>query len=432
MKTYKLSKHLLTVEPTTPVKNQLLCLKANQEPFTQSDLFEVAERDNPKRAFLFVSKILSRHIPQSIENDMIKEAYSALGAGLDKVLIESGAKRVLMISFAETATQMGVNILSRSAFCDISIDVVHSTRTPKSPLCHFEEGHSHATSHYLEAENWKTDYDTLILIDDEFTTGNTAYNTLKQLKAHGLLPRTVITMSFLDWRENISVLRDIDFGYPVEETAITLYTGRVDVQPLPKNEERMIDKQNTTTLFNLFDEESDNGDIFLDRINDNPYRNLPLSVITPYSECRNWKHKKVATDYLGKPRLTKLMGEKGKVLLIAFGENHYIAEKLGRQLIANGTKEVFLTSITRSPIHSKWQGCHPNYPIHSKIEFHTKWGEVRYLYNVNFQDYDAVAFVMDDNYREFANKITGYSPRLAEFTQKFNHIFWLNDCQLGD
>lgn len=30
-----------------------------------SDLFDIAERRNPKRVFLFVSKVLGRHIPVS-------------------------------------------------------------------------------------------------------------------------------------------------------------------------------------------------------------------------------------------------------------------------------------------------------------------------------------------------------------------------------
>ena len=38
------------------------------QPFAPDELYAVAERINPKRAYLFVSKILSRHIPQPINH----------------------------------------------------------------------------------------------------------------------------------------------------------------------------------------------------------------------------------------------------------------------------------------------------------------------------------------------------------------------------
>ena len=41
-----------------------------------NDLFDIAERHNPKRAFLFVSKVLGRHIP--VPPSTMRQAYQRL------------------------------------------------------------------------------------------------------------------------------------------------------------------------------------------------------------------------------------------------------------------------------------------------------------------------------------------------------------------
>jgi hypothetical protein len=42
------------------------------------DLFDIAERRNPKRAFLFVSKVLGRHIP--VPPSVMRQAYRQLAS----------------------------------------------------------------------------------------------------------------------------------------------------------------------------------------------------------------------------------------------------------------------------------------------------------------------------------------------------------------
>lgn len=40
-------------------------VSSEETDYPLTDLFDIAERRNPKRAFLFVSKVLGRHIPVS-------------------------------------------------------------------------------------------------------------------------------------------------------------------------------------------------------------------------------------------------------------------------------------------------------------------------------------------------------------------------------
>lgn len=62
-----------------------------------ADLFDIAERRNPKRAFLFVSKVLGRHIPVSPR--VMRQVYKQLASQLLGKL--SGP--AVFIGMAETA-----------------------------------------------------------------------------------------------------------------------------------------------------------------------------------------------------------------------------------------------------------------------------------------------------------------------------------------
>ncbi|CAK9885520.1 MAG: hypothetical protein XXXJIFNMEKO3_01920 [Candidatus Erwinia impunctatus] len=48
----------------------------HQGDYPPESLFDIAERRNPKRAFLFVSKVLGRHIP--VKPAVMREVYQQL------------------------------------------------------------------------------------------------------------------------------------------------------------------------------------------------------------------------------------------------------------------------------------------------------------------------------------------------------------------
>lgn len=68
------------------------------------ELFDVAERRNPKRAFLFVSKVLGRHIP--VKPSVMRAVYQQLAALFPAC--EQGP--VLFIGMAETAVGFGAGV----------------------------------------------------------------------------------------------------------------------------------------------------------------------------------------------------------------------------------------------------------------------------------------------------------------------------------
>lgn len=173
-----------------------------QSPLPLDTLFDIAARKNPKRAFLFVSKVLGRHIP--VSPAVMRESYETLAAKIPRDL----PGPVLFIGMAETAVGLAAGVF-RAAREHIAEPVfLTSTRHPVQGelLCEFKEDHSHATDHliYMPADaalrHRALNARTLVLVDDEATTGRTFLNLLQALRDAGLqgLSR-VITVTLTDW-----------------------------------------------------------------------------------------------------------------------------------------------------------------------------------------------------------------------------------------
>ncbi|MFV8070012.1 phosphoribosyltransferase domain-containing protein, partial [Enterobacter cloacae complex sp.6730869] len=103
-------------------------------------------------------------------------------------------------------------------------------------LCEFKEEHSHATDHliYLPDDEEKrrrvTNARTLVLIDDEATTGNTFINLLSALRNTGKLQHIeqVIAVTLTDWSGKALSERST---LPV--TSVSLVSGKWGWTPLP-------------------------------------------------------------------------------------------------------------------------------------------------------------------------------------------------------
>jgi orotate phosphoribosyltransferase-like protein len=142
----------------------------------------IALRRNPRRPHLLVSRVLGKHIP--VDPRIVLDSGSRLGAAAGAVLDEAPG---LVIGFAETATGLGHAVAAA-----LGADYLHSTRRRVDGVATaggFEEEHSHATGHLLLPEDaaWLTRPGPVVLVDDEFSTGSTAMNTIAALQA--LRPR---------------------------------------------------------------------------------------------------------------------------------------------------------------------------------------------------------------------------------------------------
>ncbi|MER8233552.1 phosphoribosyltransferase [Streptomyces sp. NPDC094049] len=161
-------------------------------------LLGLALRRNPKRAHLLVSSVLGKHVPQ--RPSVVHGAGLALGRRVLALLGAEEAARAVVLGYAETATALGHAVADGIGHAPY----LHSTRRPVAGVATaggFEESHSHATSHLLLPEDpgLLTGDGPLVLVDDEFSTGNTVLNTVRAL--HERHPRErYVVVALVDMR----------------------------------------------------------------------------------------------------------------------------------------------------------------------------------------------------------------------------------------
>lgn len=179
-----------------------LTVTVNQSQFMPEQLFAFAERRNPKRAFLFVSKVLGRHIP--VKPSIMSQSFSQLAAKIPDNLPQP----VLVIGMAETAVGLGAGVHRALQQRYPQAMYWMSTRHPLgTPLfTRFEEEHSHASSHLLHLPLDKSlkqqllAAKTLVIVDDEASTGKTFINLALALQNAGLQQiEHIIAATLTDW-----------------------------------------------------------------------------------------------------------------------------------------------------------------------------------------------------------------------------------------
>lgn len=160
----------------------------NKSKYNFDDLTGFANRENNNRSFLFASKVLGKYIPASpkIIRDVVHE--------LVQKNYKTTSNNTLFVGFAETATNLShlffEEYLKYGYYNNMIRDnqeflFIHTTRyeLKHKKLIEFREEHSHAPQHILYwHESMQTlNPETLMLIDDEFTTGKTCLNFIESL-----------------------------------------------------------------------------------------------------------------------------------------------------------------------------------------------------------------------------------------------------------
>ncbi|MFI6402902.1 phosphoribosyltransferase [Streptomyces sp. NPDC050548] len=195
-----------------------------------TDLLGLALRRNPKRAHLLVSNVLGKHVPQS---PSIVYGYGfTLGRRVRDLLGPDESARAVVLGYAETATGLGHAVADGIAVAPY----LHSTRRPVPGVATaggFEESHSHATSHLLLPENpaLLAGEGPLVLVDDEFSTGNTVLNTIRDL--HERYPRDrYVVVALVDMRSPADAGRLDEFAREIG-TRVDLVTAASGTVRLP-------------------------------------------------------------------------------------------------------------------------------------------------------------------------------------------------------
>lgn len=148
--------------------------------YNEKDLLVLAKRyNNSKRQYLLVNPLQGKHLAVSPRKSL--EMMDSLG----KIVNEHCKGFKLVIGFAETATAIG----ARVAMC-LGNDCLYVQTTRENQLLtrdhiFFSEDHSHAVLQGLCVEQFQdviSNSNGVILVDDEFSTGNTLIHIVDNLK----------------------------------------------------------------------------------------------------------------------------------------------------------------------------------------------------------------------------------------------------------
>lgn len=244
-------------------------------------LARIALRRNPKRAHLLVSTVLAKHLPTvpavalaagealaarvadvldggsrwhttaaarlervvraaAAADGPDRETAPGAGSGggdhgtiavhhaattlrTDLAALRSEYPDTLVLGFAETATALGAMVAEA-----LGAAYLHSTRHDPPgavPAAGFDEAHSHATAHRLlpTDPDWLPGAGTVVLVDDELSTGATARATIRAL--HALAPqRRWVVAGLIDLRSAADVAATealaAEIGTPVTVVAL--------------------------------------------------------------------------------------------------------------------------------------------------------------------------------------------------------------------
>lgn len=218
-----------------PLKTGMLEVRIRRSAIPIDNIFGIAGRPNAKRPFHFVNRLLGKHIPTRLADMQLVHRLLA-----KEILAKPLVFPVLFVTFAEAATCMGESI-----FAEICKNISEGVCFQRTTRHHFDrpiafsclEHHSHAPYHYFyypkEGSPERTIFDTaksIILIDDEFTTANTACSFLKNYLA---LNKNVLSIFFVCQTNWISHkhLQEIASAFPCNIEFISLADGDIEFFP---------------------------------------------------------------------------------------------------------------------------------------------------------------------------------------------------------
>ena len=367
-------------------------IRKNKYNLNLNDLIVMGKRiNNEKRNFLFISKVLGKHI--EAKPSVCKEIGCKL-AGLIFNKEEKGEsyknnEKICVLGFAETATGLGMAVASYIQNSYYLTTTREDIKEIKSIL-KFEEEHSHATTHkcFPLDKDKLINSEKIILVDDEITTGKSMINIIKELKEVTNAKKFII-VSILDWRneEHRKVYDDLVNKENINVEVLSLISGEIKI------------KDTTTYMDNNDNVINDTTDVLnynaLDRIDlkTNYEKEVESYLLhtgrfgVDFNEIQALESK--CEDIANK--LQELVESNEKILVLGHGENIYIPCRIASYI--NG--DVYFKSTTRSPIY-----CEniDGYPIKEKHAFYHK-GVKYYFYNKSEieKKYDKVILITEDD-----------------------------------
>lgn len=425
---------MATMVPTKKTYQILEDLKVEVEvqnnpyDFQLDQLFQMATRINKKRSFLFVSKVLGKHlavnphIPLLVGN-LLAMRYIEVVYGYKDSRAEGVARAIqtnqntdlvvallkeepillpkptTFIGFAETATALGHAVFS--SFGN-NAKYIHTTReqiNELSSIINFEEEHSHATSHrvYAKEHNFFEDDNEVVLIDDEITTGKTAVNIIETIKTNYPMKTKFTVVSILDWRthEYRERYEQLEKALDITINTVSLIDGMINVEGMPNlRPEELVTPQTVNQQVSFISVNKQLGDSILNpvtSVNANGTANLSNYIFATgrfglsieEDECFSKTLETLANQL-------KQQRKGNKSLVIGIGEFMHVPMKVAAQM----GPDVYFQSTTRSPIY---RADSESYTIQNKFIFESpeNLGVTNYLYNIKQNQYDEIFVIAE-------------------------------------
>ena len=431
-----------------------ISIDSNEYAIPPENLFSLAARKNKKRSFLFVSKVLGKHMPvdpnvslaagrllaaiysrrvlsvnAGFENDAAnvlksqgRAAAKVSSAGktlagkevLEKVQVE---EPTLFIGFAETATALGM-----SAFESFSGDAwyMQTTRKELDMECiKFMEEHSHASLHmmYPKKKVPLGKIKNVVFIDDELTTGNTIMNIIKSMKE--IIPaKKFSVLTILDWRGSLhkEKFEDFEAEHGLEVDVLSVLKGEIEVddakwktrleQESVEEPDGIFEDSGCECLAGSKSSQSEEKEHYENTMR---IEQISLSQFFKKEDIRSGaliRHSgrfglsSSDTSYIDSAASRsarflekRLRGE--RVLFLGSGEFMFLPMKIGSLVSKNTGRHILYHSTTRSPIYP--DSSH-GYAVKNKVEFNDPQssGIKNFAYNMPEGGYDQIFIFMEE------------------------------------
>lgn len=383
---------------------------SNPFNFQLNQVFEVGARENPKRSFLFINKLLGKHlavhpdIPQITGHllaNLFVKAYQGTYFSDTNFLVRAIQEpsildnlhyyldhpyildnKTLFIGFAETATGLAHAVFS--AFTQAYF--AHTTReefADRKSVFSFTEDHSHAVNHscFLEDDSLLRDVKHIVLIDDEITTGNTCLHLIRALNQR-YSGKQYTVLSLMDWRnpEDEQRYTEAQDELGVSIKNLSLIRGRLDqfTYPTFHNDQKLKEGSAMYQVLRLED--------FLPKVNvklmHGKYQGFLRQTGRFGMHSDEGEGLETVCRYYAE-FLNKYFSRGEKTLCIGTGEFIYIPSRIASYL----GRGVEYKSSTRSPIYI---ADADQYPVHNRISYVNDDGVINYIYNLKDRGYDEV------------------------------------------
>lgn len=368
------------------------------------EICSFAARQNPKRGFLFVSKVLGKHIP--VRPSKVREVHTRLAAQIPADL----PGPVVVIGMAETAICLGNGVFDEYARLSGRQDVMFTQSTryrlDKPVAIEFLEEHSHAADHIIyEPEDAALkemffNARSLVLIDDEASTGKTFVNLVKNMTSIMPLVERVVTGVITDWRGPKRTAETLA-AIPVPAQTIAILHGEYQFSASPHL--KLVEMPKVT-----------GSNQARDRILPHNFGRLglPPGYYEGDTDGKRCIEAALAQTACPLSRFCGLGQHGEKLLVLGTGEFAYPPFLLAEALELSGFN-VFYQSTTRSPIMT-------GLAIAARVEHTDNYGDgiVNFIYNARREDYDRVIICHETPKGSVDDALTG---ALAAETLEFSY-----------